>query len=169
MGTSSDSLSWAQVLTLLAATVELAQPGGSPTIYKWVDAKGVTHYSESPPERGRAQQLEIPRSLAPTSAQPVTPGKSWAQQDAEFRQRQIERERSEKLEASKREAVRTAEAMHKQRCAAARARIALLQLQRRGPAPTINEKGEMEMWNFEQRGRELNEPGKFVDEDCEPD
>jgi hypothetical protein len=169
MRLSLNSLFWAAVLPLLAATVALAQSGGSATIYKWVDEKGVTHYSESPPRRGSPQQIELPRSPAPTNAQPVMPEKSWEQQDAEFRKRQIERERSEKTEAAKGQAVRTAEAMQKQRCADAKSRIAQLQLQRRGPAPTVNEKGEIELWNYEQRGRELNALGKFVDENCRSD
>ncbi len=164
-----NSLFFTAVLPLFAATVALAQSGGGATIYKWVDEKGVTHYSESPPGRGSPQQIEVPRSPAPTSAESATPEKSREQQEAEFRKRQIERERAEKMEAGKGQAVRTAEAMQARRCAEAKSRIALLQLQRRGPAATVNEKGEIELWNYEQRGRELNELGKFVDENCKPD
>jgi len=57
----------------------------------------------------------------------------------------------------------------KEACAKARARIAFLQQQRHGPVATVNERGQVEYWNLEQRGKELNDLGEFVDKNCPPD
>lgn len=44
-------------------------------VYQWTDAKGVTHYSQTPPEQGRYQQRLITSSgtAAPTAAEPAAP------------------------------------------------------------------------------------------------
>lgn len=60
-----------------------------------------------------------------------------------------------------------AETKKKEKCAEAKARVALLQSHE--PVPTRNEKGEIELWNYELRGIELNELGKFIDQNCPPD
>ena len=56
---------------LLAATAHAAE------VYKWKDANGVTHYSETPPARGKAfetrQQAREPGAAAPAAtAEPVS-------------------------------------------------------------------------------------------------
>jgi hypothetical protein len=104
------------VLCLLAA-----MPAGAQTMYKWVDEKGTTHFSESPPpdEKTEKKASKVTPRVTPPSG-PVTPSTTdWKAKDAEFRQRQIERgqqEQAEAKDASKRQAA----------CDRARSRIAFL-------------------------------------------
>lgn len=59
-------LAFACLLACLALTVQ-AQSGG---VYKWKDAKGVTHYSDSPPPGGRYGSV-----LPDAAARVATPAK----------------------------------------------------------------------------------------------
>jgi len=157
-------------IALMAVGSGLNQIASGATIYKWVDEKGVTHYSESSPPQKKSQPIEI--QTAPSTSGEKTgtaAGKTLQQQELEFQQRRMEREAAASKEQAERQAVRLAESEKKRKCAEAKARIALLQKQRRGPAPTRNEKGELEWWNFEQRGIEINELGRFIDQNCPPD
>lgn len=43
------------IFLALSITVAIASPG----IYKWVDKKGVTHYSETPPPHQKAKEVEV--------------------------------------------------------------------------------------------------------------
>ncbi len=51
-------------------------------MYKWVDEKGVTHYSETPPPSGKAQSVPINPRTAPapvlSKEGPAAPGKAGA-------------------------------------------------------------------------------------------
>lgn len=68
------------------------------TIYKWIDEKGVTHYSEQPQSNQKARKLEI-QPAPPSAGSEGTPStKSMQQREAEFRQRQEAREREAKFE-----------------------------------------------------------------------
>jgi hypothetical protein len=58
----------------LAASVGLAIAAvATAEIYKWVDEKGVTHYSEHPPAHGAAKTIETPP--APVPGAPAAPGR----------------------------------------------------------------------------------------------
>jgi hypothetical protein len=94
-------------------------------MYKWVDEKGTTHFSESPPPEGsktKATKVEpkvIPPS-APDAAKSRDNPEAWKAQEAEFRRRQVERGQREKadgMEKAEREAA----------CDRARRRVAFLQ------------------------------------------
>ncbi len=61
-------------------------------IYKWVDAKGQTHYSEKKEDAGKAQAAEVKVQLPP----PSPPGSSarlpdWREQEKEFQKRQAKK------------------------------------------------------------------------------
>jgi hypothetical protein len=43
---------------LIAAALAAAAAGAH--VYKWVDEKGVTHYSETPPQGRRAEEVKVP-------------------------------------------------------------------------------------------------------------
>jgi len=60
-------------LGLLAGSA-LAGNGGSTTVYRWVDAQGIVHYSDQP--HPNAQKLEI-RGAQTFSALPVQPQSSY--------------------------------------------------------------------------------------------
>ena len=55
---------WAIAVLACAASAEAA-------IYKWVDEKGVTHYSETPPEGQAARQLSVGSSSGAPSTEPA--------------------------------------------------------------------------------------------------
>jgi hypothetical protein len=62
-------------------------------IYKWVDAKGETHYSEKRDAgAGKAQVLKIQSQAA--SPQPIDHGSTeyWQEQERQFQQRRIKKE-----------------------------------------------------------------------------
>jgi hypothetical protein len=64
-------------LGLLAATA-FADNGGRTTVYKWVDAKGIVHYSDQP--HPHAQKLEIQGAQTFSApAVPLTPSDSGSQ------------------------------------------------------------------------------------------
>jgi len=55
------------IILLVAATA-------TATIYKWVDEKGTTHYSESPPPKPKIQAKEV--EIAPSTPKPTLPDTS---------------------------------------------------------------------------------------------
>lgn len=65
----------ATVATLFMTTAGHA--GESTKIYKWVDQKGETHFSQIPPRQGKAQQINpdyaAPTTKEPEEGAPVTP------------------------------------------------------------------------------------------------
>ncbi|WP_373988404.1 DUF4124 domain-containing protein [Duganella sp. BuS-21] len=67
---------------LLCALPLLAQA----QIYKWVDAKGVVHYSDNKFAAGDMPVTEIRPNGAPSPVLPA--GVTWQQRDAEFRRKQ---------------------------------------------------------------------------------
>ena len=154
-------------LTIELCLFLLIAPLMGAEVYKWVDESGRIYYSDKPPPGKTAKKVELP--TAPSQDQPAVGGKTLEQQEAEFQHRQKQREATARREEAEREAARKAGTDLKKQCAEAKARLAYLQRQRRGPAPTRNEKGEIEWWNFEQRGIEINKLGEFVDRNCPPD
>jgi len=73
------------LLCLFLAAVPISH-----AMYKWVDEKGVTHYSETAPPDGKAQKIELKPS-APAEGSAVPAG-TWKQRDLESRQRRIEKD-----------------------------------------------------------------------------
>ena len=54
-------LRMAAMLTLAVAGQAASHASG---IYKWVDEKGITHYSQDPPPQGRFERFESERSAS---------------------------------------------------------------------------------------------------------
>jgi len=109
-----------RALAALAAAAALA--AGAQTMYKWVDEKGVTHFSESPPPDDRkAARIEV-KVTPPSTPQAPSGGEAadWKAKDADFRRRQIDRRNQEKAEGKER-------AKRERTCERARSRVAFLQ------------------------------------------
>jgi hypothetical protein len=71
----------------LAASVGLAIAAiATAEVYKWVDERGVTHYSEHPPADGAAKRIESPPTPAPDA--PAAPG--WREKEEGFQKRRAE-------------------------------------------------------------------------------
>ena len=75
-----------RIAAALAAVAALAASGQA--MYRWVDEKGVTHFSQHPPPDGKAQKVEVkPSGPAPRAVPPDT----WKQRDLDSRARRLER------------------------------------------------------------------------------
>lgn len=59
---------------LAASAVALLSLPAAAQLYKWVDEKGVTHYSEKPPPDGRAKSLDIKTQGTGPNAGSAAPG-----------------------------------------------------------------------------------------------
>jgi hypothetical protein len=95
----------------LAAALALALPAQA-QMYKCVDARGVTHYADQPTAGCKNATVDI-RPSPPISGRLAPPPADPAQQDADFRRRQLERAEAERDEREQRAALES-------RCAALR-------------------------------------------------
>lgn len=88
-------------LALMALLALAAFSRAQADIYKWVDANGVTHYSEEPPGTGKYQVIQSappapanPAGAAPAQAQPAKPAapppQTSAQQSPEAQKKHAE-------------------------------------------------------------------------------
>lgn len=60
----------------------LTAPASQAQVYKWVDAKGVVHYTDNKFEAGDAPITTLKPNTPP--AKPVPEGVTWQERDAEF-------------------------------------------------------------------------------------
>lgn len=101
-----------QLLLVLFLVVVTA----SAAIYKWVDEKGVTQYSETPPSKQKSQKIQMPSTSPPVAAEDDKPA---------FKTRQ-ERNKSPGNVLSN---TSTGAPEGEERCLKARKRLAILQQQ----------------------------------------
>jgi hypothetical protein len=155
-------LSLRNFFTLLAALGIAA--GASAQQYKWVDKDGKVRYGDIPPPGARATPLRSPSAPAPQpQAAPDKKGGaalSPAQQEAEFRKRQLARQEEEENAAKAR-----AEAQAK-RANCARAEASLRGLQSGQRIATTNKAGEREYLDDAQREKEMERAQRAVKEWC---
>ena len=130
-------------------------------IYKWVDDKGVTHYSESPPEGRASSTLKPPPPLSGGTVGAPVP-KSWQEKEQEFQRRRAEREETESKKAAKDAEDRVA---RERRCRIARNRLHVLQQPR--PVYRINAKGEREYYDDAARAAEIEKLRKEIAASCD--
>jgi len=116
-------------LAVLALALAAAPAPAPAQMYKCVDAKGVTRYTDSPAPG--CKEVAI-RASPPISGAIQAPSEDLARQDAEFRRRQLERERNAERDR----------ATLAQRCIEMRREYATLAHARR--VVRYNEKGERE-------------------------
>ena len=141
-----------------AAVLTVAAPPADAALYKWVDANGRTVYSDQVPPGVKAE----PVGAAPPPANPNAV-KDLANQDAEFRKRQLDRaEDGKKAEKARADAQKLATG-----CAQARAQIvnlrngdfAMYKLNEKGERVFLDEAGRRaEIGRLEQSMRERNCP-----------
>ena len=83
-----------RALSLAVLVLLSAGPAGA-QVYKCVDERGVTHYSDKPrPDcKGGAVDIRASPPVSGSAAPPRTP--DLAREDADFKRRQIEREQAE--------------------------------------------------------------------------
>lgn len=101
-------------------------------MFKCVDERGVTHYSDQPRPGCKGPEVDIRASPLVGSAAP-RPAQDLRREEADFQRRRIAREREEEKAAAKRAAL-------ERRCAALHTE--LLRLAAAGRLYTVNAKGE---------------------------
>ena len=158
---------------LLLALIGGAWLAASPVVaetYKWKDADGKIHYSDQPPPANAREETTVrPRkpataaTAAPAAADkgaPATKAKTYVEQEADFKKRQVEAAKHEDEEKKK-----AAEAAaKKQNCE--RARAQLRSLQSGGRVTQTNAKGEREFMSEAQIAQGIESEKKSVDSWC---
>jgi hypothetical protein len=109
-------------------------------MYKCTNERGVVQYTDKP--MAGCKEVDI-RPSPPISGALQAPAEDLSKQDAEFRRRQIERERS----------ASAAQQAHAQRCTELRREYSMLATSRR--VVRMNEKGEREFMDDAVRERRL--------------
>jgi hypothetical protein len=79
--------------SLVGATLWCASSGSHAEIYKWVDANGQTHYSESKATAGKANSVEVKvKAPAPSPDQVKAAREYWQDQDRQLNEREMQRQ-----------------------------------------------------------------------------
>jgi len=135
------------MIRILLVALLLAPLCAAAEMYKWVDEKGVTHYSESPPPDGKGGKVDIKPQGEASHAPPT----DWKQKEQDARQQRIQKEQAERQqqgEAQNQAAVRT------NRCRESQRQLSIVQMAR--PLYQVNEKGEKVYLEDAERQREID-------------
>lgn len=123
-------------------------------MHKCVDAKGVTHYTETPVKGCKGREVNI-KPQAPIGTQTIPQG-NVAEEEREFRRRQIERGAAAEKSAAATKA-------REQRCSAAKAEHARLSNSRLFDR---NARGEREFLDDAATARRIAQSQESVDAAC---
>ena len=136
------------------AACGLCAPSAQATLYKWVDEKGVTQYTETPPPEGKAsKKIEITPS---PSAAPAND--DWRKRDQESKQRHL-KDDERKAQENQNAAVRH------NLCLKAQREIDVLN---RGiPVYHVNERGERVYLDDGERARQMAGWSQQARENCD--
>ena len=125
-----------------AAATAFAQP-----MYKWVDEKGVTHFSQEPPPDNRKATKIEPKVTPPSAPARAT---DWRKLDQEARKSRLERDQKEEYERGK---AHNDAAERANRCNYAKRQLAVLE--RQVPLFNRNDKGEKVYLEDKERPAEV--------------
>ena len=143
-------------LALLTFALAAFVPAASAVMYKWVDEKGVTHYSENPPPDGKATQVDT----RPTG--PAASPEDWKQREMDARRRRLEKDIADENEKAR---AHNAAAGRLNHCNRAQREIKVLALQM--PVYSRNERGEKVYLEDKDRDREIAEWRKQAETYCD--
>lgn len=144
---------------MIALTLALAALPAA-AMYKWVDEKGTTHYSESPPPDGRKASKVEPKVTPPSG--PAAAPVDWKKREEESRRRRIEKDQSD--EASKAKSHNEA-AERANRCNRAKRDLEVLNLQL--PVYSKNERGEKVYVEDKDRDAEKAAARRIIEANCD--
>ena len=156
------------LLALMSGAWLAASPVAAET-YKWTDAEGKVHYSDQPPPANVKEQVMVkPRKPSASTAAPAptekgapaAKAKTYLEQEADFKKRQVEAAEREAAEKKKTDEA----AEKKQNCEQARAQ--LRSSQAGGRVTRTNAQGEREYLNDAQISQEIERGKKSVDSWC---
>jgi molecular chaperone DnaK (HSP70) len=141
-------------LMILAGSLllALAAQATAGTIYRWVDANGVTHFSAQPPQGQQAQSLRLAVQPPPSS----TPATQPTEDNAGEREQQ-DIDRKVKREVAEQEAER------KRYCTALRTQLAQLE---NNPRVRVEEAGQVRRLGEDERQARIGETRKKLAEEC---
>lgn len=134
----------------LVAPCALAQQ-----MYKWVDEKGVTHYSETPPPDGTkgASKIEV-KTPTPDRA----PTDNWREREAQSKERRAKQGVQDEQERMKEDSQRASNCRRAQRQADT--------MTHPGSIYRLNEKGERVFMEDKERAAKLDEAQQDVARYC---
>jgi hypothetical protein len=136
---------------ILIAIAGLAQAG----VYKWVDEKGVTHYS-STPHNPSAQQIKVQPPPTTESSPPSSSIRLWEANESmkKSRERRQKQEEADQQERQEKERI----------CVLARQR--LRELQEYDRIYSRNKQGEKEYWDDATKEAEIKKAQDAIKNNC---
>lgn len=141
------------VCGLVAAHAAFAANG----LYKWIDEKGVVHYSDTPPVGKAAKKITAEPQPPLDNTQAPPPSRSWQEQLQESNERRFREEKGQQARQKKAE-----EAEEKCR----QARSALDSLKQERPLYRMSKDGERIYMEDDERGRFAESWQKQADTYC---
>ena len=138
----------------LALLASLCAASAMGAVYKWVDASGVTHYSETPPPNIETREL-------PIQAAPPEPGEAAAPSEAPAQP--VAQQGASTREADAKRASDTRQTY----CAIAQRSIEVLKSS--NPVVELNGEGQEMILNAEQRAAALADANRRADKYCKPE
>ena len=134
-------------------------------VYKWVDDKGVTHYTETPPPGGKSQAMKTPpRNPTGDKMNPQPAAKSWQEQEIEFRQRRVEAEEAKQRQDTAEARARREAALRRESCIDARHNLQNLLAPR--PIYGLDERGERRYVEDKDRPELIRKAKSTIEKDC---
>ncbi|CAG1004309.1 hypothetical protein RHDC4_03461 [Rhodocyclaceae bacterium] len=130
--------------------------GASAQAYKWTDAQGKVHFSDTPPPDRKADKMTI-KPAQPENPEAVARSRDWKTQLEESRVRQHQEQKREAAQQSQRQAAES-------RCQSARR--SLDSLKRERPVYRFNKEGQKEYLEDKDRATEVQRAQDRVDANC---
>ena len=146
-----------RAVVLLCAAFACA--AAAQTMYKWVDEKGVTHFSQDPPPDGRKATKVEPKVTPPSSD--VKYKDDWKAKDLEARKKRLDKDQKDEYDRGK---AHNEMAESANKCNHARRQLSILA--RQVPLYTKNDKGERVYLEDKDRPAEVAAWQKDVDTHC---
>ena len=152
-------------LTLLTACLLLASLplGAAEKLYRWVDADGNVYFSDRPPEKQEAEQIEVDAEIS--DRRRIAGRERLAESQRSLNQNRIDRALSSQELAALEVEREKAERQRQVKCEQARYNLEVLSTV--GPVFSRNEAGERVYVEDEQRDQQIAEYEQKVSEYCE--
>lgn len=142
-------------VALAALLLGLAVPAAAETMYRWVDAEGTVHYSQTPPESGDYRRVESPRLQSHAAPAVEAIDRFTDRAEAARAQRRAAQAEQETLET-----------LRLQRCQAARDRLAFLDEKTAHRLLRVAEDGNPVRYTEEMFQEERARAQAMIDEYC---
>ena len=143
------------LLLLLAGLALQANAQGG--FYKWVDEKGVVHYSDKPPPGKAGGKMQVKPPPSPDKTQAAPRSRSWEEQLQDANERRFQEEKKQKEPQQKAQEA-------EQKCL--RARSALDSLKQERPLYRVDQQGERVFMEDEERRRLTDSWQQQADSNC---